>query len=116
LVIDNDPNVTHTFRLFLESAGFEVDMCHNPLDVIRTFSAGYYDLLLIDIRMPKMNGFKLFQKLHTIDIKIKVCFVTGFESYYVSLKEQFSLDVNCFIKKPISKEELIEYVIKRLTH
>ena len=65
--------------------------------------------------MPKMNGFKLFQKLKKIDIGTKVCFVTSFESYYNSLKEQFSLDVNCFIKKPISKDELIDHVLKKLT-
>jgi two-component system catabolic regulation response regulator CreB/two-component system response regulator ChvI len=116
LVIDDDPSVTHTFRLFLESAGFEVDTFNDPIDVIRTFSAENYDLLLIDVRMPKINGFKLFQELKKIDFKIKACFVTGFESYYVSLQEQFSLDVNCFIKKPISKEELIEHVLKRLTN
>ena len=84
------------------------------MSLLREYSPNQYDLLLIDIRMPRMNGFELYQKLKKIDFNIRVCFVTGFESYYNSLREQFSLDVNCFIKKPISQDELVDHIWKKL--
>lgn len=113
LVVDDDPCITQIFQLFLESAGFMVETLNNPHKLIKSFTPGYYDLILLDIRMPRMNGFILFQKLKLIDPTIKVCFITGFEAYFISLKEQFSLDVNCFIKKPISQYDLVRHVKKQ---
>ena len=113
-MIDDDPDITYNFRLILESAGFNVDTYNDPIALLRVYNPKQYDLLLIDIRMPKLNGFKLYQKLKKIDFNIRVCFVTSFEPYYNSLTEQFSLDVGCFIRKPLSKDELIEHVLKKL--
>jgi two-component system, OmpR family, response regulator ChvI len=70
-------------------------------------------LLLIDIRMPNMTGFKLYQKINKIDNKAKVCFITAFEVYYRSLLEEFpNLNNKCFIKKPISIDELVKRIKK----
>ena len=65
--------------------------------------------------MPKMNGFKLYEEIKKIDSNQKVCFITAFEEYYESLKEQFpNLDAKCFIKKPVSAEVLIRHVMTEI--
>lgn len=61
-----------------------------------------------------MNGFEFFKKVKELDNSIKVCFVTAFEEYYQSLTEQFNLNEKCFIKKSISKDELIKHIVEEL--
>jgi DNA-binding LytR/AlgR family response regulator len=68
-------------------------------------------LLLIDIRMPDMTGFELYQEINKIDNKAKVCFITAFEVYYRALLEEFAdLERKCFIQKPISIDELVKRI------
>jgi two-component SAPR family response regulator len=71
---------------------------------LSNFKAGWYDLLLLAILMPKMNGFELYQQLQNIDNKVKVCFITAYEIYYRTLMDLFPMiEVDCFIAKPIGK-------------
>jgi YesN/AraC family two-component response regulator len=76
---------------------------------LSNFKSGFYDLLLLDVRMPKMNGFELYQEIEKVDKKAKVCFITAFEVYYHALREIFPmLDVGCFIRKPIEIDDLVK--------
>ena len=61
-----------------------------------------------------MNGFEFIKKIKESDNSIKVCFITAFEEYYQSLIEQFDLNEKCFIKKSISKDELIKHIVEEL--
>jgi two-component system, OmpR family, response regulator ChvI len=113
LIVDDDPDVILSFKTGLESNGFEVDSYSDPLLALKNFKANFFDLLLIDIRMPGMTGFKLSQKIKKIDNKAKVCFITAFEVYYKALLEEFPyLNHRCFIRKPISIGELVERIKK----
>ena len=115
LVVDDDPDTISTFKYGLENNRFEVDSYNDPLLALENFKANFYDLLLIDIRMPGMTGFKLFQKIKRIDNKAKVCFITAFEAYYKALLEEFPyLNPKCFIRKPISIDELVKRIKKEL--
>lgn len=115
LIVDDDPDIILSFKNGLESNGFEVDSCNDPLLALKNFKANFYDLLLIDIRMPNMTGFELYQKISKIDIKAKVCFITAFEVYYRALLEEFTdLQRKCFIQKPISIDELVKRIQKEL--
>ena len=108
IVVDDDSNIILFFKLCLEENGFHVDTYTNPKFALSEFKSNFYDLILIDIRMPQMNGFQLYQKLREIDAAIKVCFITAFEAYYRAVKEEFrDLDIKCFIKKPITCDGLI---------
>jgi two-component system, OmpR family, response regulator ChvI len=74
-------------------------------------------LLLLDIVMPKMNGFELYQQLKNIDGKVKVCFITTCEVYYQSLRDLFPTiaeEVDCFIAKPVGKDELVSRIKEEL--
>jgi DNA-binding response OmpR family regulator len=111
LIVDDDADITLTFSRALKEIKFEVDSYNDPEKALSNFKAGYYDLLLLDLRMPIMDGFMLYKRLEEIDSIVKVCFVTSYETYYNSLKKEYpSLDIGCFIHKPISMADLVEAV------
>lgn len=111
LIVDDDPDIILTFKNGLESHGFEVDSYNDPLLALKNFKPNFYDLLLIDIRMPAMTGFEFYQKINKIDKKANVCFITAFEFYYKTLLEEFpDLDRKCFIQKPITIDSLVKRI------
>jgi DNA-binding response OmpR family regulator len=114
LIVDDEDDTALYFKIVLEGAGFYVDVFNDPSKALNNFKPNFYDLLLIDIKMPGMSGFQLHNALKVLDDSIKVCFITAFEPYYQSLKEEYELDVKCFIKKPISEDELISRVVEHI--
>ena len=82
LVVDDEPDIAQVLKMGLEDNGFVVDTYNDPLDTISNFKADTYDLLLIDIKMPKMTGFELYNKLRQIDEKAKICFITAYETLF----------------------------------
>jgi DNA-binding response OmpR family regulator len=115
LIVDDDPDITLTFKLGLEKNGFAVTVFNDPLKALSKFTAGLYDFVLLDIRMPKMNGFELYREIEKIDDNLKVCYITAFVVYYESLKEIFpAAKICCFIKKPIEIDKLVDKIIVEL--
>ena len=114
LIVDDEADVNFLFKLVLEENGFAVDSFDDPLLALQNFRAGLYDLLLLDILMPKMNGFELYQKMRILDNKVKVCFLTASGMNYEQFSSRAALGINseknCFINKPIENEELIKTV------
>ena len=111
LIVDDEPDIAQVLKMGLEKNGFAVDTYNDPLDVISNFKVDSYDLLLIDIKMPKMNGFELYNKLHQIDEKAKICFITAYELYYDEFKRVFpKIKVECFIRKPVSINNLARVI------
>ncbi len=109
LIVDDEPDVTDTFKLGLEQNGFSVDTFNDPEIALSNFNPNFYDIMLLDIKMPKMNGFELYEKIRGKDssAKTKVCFITAYEVYYQSLREQFpDTKTECYIKKPIQINDL----------
>ena len=111
-MVDDESDVNLTLKMVLEENGFKVDSFSDPLLALENFKAedDMYDMLILDIRMPKMNGFELYKQIKKIDDKVKVCFLTAGEMDYVQFgKELFpALDKNCYIQKPIENEILIK--------
>jgi CheY-like chemotaxis protein len=109
LIVDDDPDITKTFGLVLEDSGvYDVDTYNDPLTALQNFKPNFYDLALLDIRMPNMNGFELSDKIEKIDNKVKVCFISAFDIEDKALRKQFpSLQVKCFLPKPIAINVLI---------
>ena len=94
LIVDDDPDLTLTFKAGLEGyhygkKRFEVYTYNDPLLVLKEFKPHFYDLLLTDIDMPKMNGFQLCEKILELHIDIRVCFM-------------FALKINISSKRIIS--------------
>jgi DNA-binding response OmpR family regulator len=115
LLVDDERDINTVVKKGLERVGFKVRAFNNPLDALSKFEASSYDVALLDIRMPSMNGFELYKKLRERDSKIKVCFITAFEMYEEEFKKLFpSYEVGCFIKKPIKLTDLIAEIEKIL--
>jgi DNA-binding response OmpR family regulator len=109
LLVDDEPDITFTLKNGLVENGFvKVDTFNDPLLALSSFKPGFYDLILLDVKMPKMNGFDLYQEIEKRDKNLKACFITAYEVYYESLKKEFpGLNVGCFITKPIEMENFI---------
>ena len=116
LLVDNERDVTYAIRTVLEDNGFEVESFNDPVLVCDIYKSNYYDLVILDIKMPKMDGFQLYDCIRQKDEKTKICFLTASELFYESLRQARNLlgDVlgeQYFIQKPIKTDELI----RRLT-
>ena len=111
LVVDDEPDLTYTLKIGLEDTGsFEVDAFNDPELALSTFKSGYYDFLVIDIRMPKMSGYEFYDKIKDIDGKVKSCFITAYEINYQALREQFpTLEMECYAK-PLEISELVRKI------
>jgi DNA-binding response OmpR family regulator len=87
----------------------------DPLKALSTFKPNFYDLLLLDINMPKMNGFELCKRILEIDVNVRICFITAGDTNIDALREVYpTLSIGCFIKKPITIENLAKRLLAEL--
>ena len=115
LVVDDEPDITYTLKATLEETGFfDIYPFNEPSLVLSNFRPNMYDLVILDIRMPQMNGFELFHEIRKIDENVKVCFLTAVSElteYTTAIKKTYPpLDENCIIKKPIDNMELAKQI------
>jgi YesN/AraC family two-component response regulator len=123
MVVDDEKDILRIIKRDLEASNnntFEVDTFYSSELAIRAFDnhpTDYYDLILTDIRMPKINGFELYRRIKEKNPSMKIAFITAFEIN----KEEFnkvlpSIDVKDFIIKPISMPDLsskLKSIVKR---
>jgi DNA-binding response OmpR family regulator len=116
LVVDDEPDLTKVSTLALEYHGFKVDTFNDPQEALSKFKPGSYDLIILDIKMPKMDGFELYHEIKKKDNNAKICFLTASELYYEEFrnKEYRALDRNLFIRKPIDNEDLVKEINKMI--
>jgi two-component SAPR family response regulator len=117
LIVDDDVDVTITFKAAIEISNndtnkrIEVQTSNNPVVALSEFKPNFYDLLLVDINMPHMNGFELCEKILAIDINVRVCFMSSGEINREALREIYpTRHEGCFIKKPVTTD----YLLKRI--
>jgi DNA-binding response OmpR family regulator len=112
LAVDDEADLTMLCSLALEYHGFKVDTFNDPQEALSNFKPDYYDLVILDIKMPKMDGFELYDEIKKQDPQAKVCFLTASELYYEEFRkrEYNAIDKNLFIRKPIENEELLKEV------
>jgi CheY-like chemotaxis protein len=112
LLVDDEPDVIYAIKNILEDNGFQIDSFNDPVLALKSYKINFYDLVILDIKMPKMDGFELYIKLKEKDPKVKICFLTASEMYYEKFRKTRSefgkiIEEECFIQKPIKNEELI---------
>jgi CheY-like chemotaxis protein len=119
LIVDDDADLTMTFRAVIEHSNNDVDVnkrievytSNDPVASLSGFKPNFYDLLLVDINMPNMNGFELSERILAIDINVKVCFMSAGEINREALREIYpTRQEGCFIRKPVS----MDYLVKRI--
>jgi DNA-binding response OmpR family regulator len=112
LVVDDEVDITLSIKTVLEGDEFQVDSFNDPVSAFNSFKAGFYDLLILDIKMPKMNGFQLYREIKNIDDKVKVCFLTALSEMHDY--EEFKREVfpkageRYFIQKPVENQTLLK--------
>jgi DNA-binding response OmpR family regulator len=116
LFVDDEPDMVLIFKKTLESAGFSVDAFNDSERALKNFKPRFYDLVVLDIVMPKMEGFVLYNELKKLDRNLKVCFLTASEKYREDLRggEYQTLSRDLFIRKPLSIKNLTREIHKRI--
>ena len=111
LLVDDESDANLSLSILLRDRGFDVDSFTSPSDALKYFRRNYYDLLVLDVRMPNMDGFELYRAIREVDTKTKICFFTAAEldNYRVVELEDMmeELGEECFISKPIENNEIL---------
>ncbi len=115
LIVDDEPDIASSLKIGLEcdeDDEFKVDTFNDPIEALSNYKTGHYDLIILDIKMLKIDGFALYHEIKKIDDSVKILFLTASEMYYEKfrMKQYLELDKNIFLRKPIS----IYYLSKRI--
>ncbi|HKX20603.1 MAG TPA: response regulator [Nitrososphaeraceae archaeon] len=116
--MDDEKDLCRTYELILESHGFEVDCFTDSAMVLEKFKPNVYDLIILDIKMPDPNGFKLYDQIKSRDSNIKTLFITALNSvepYSIENKKVYPIKgQRHYVKKPLAMDELLEQVYSLL--
>src|SRR5215471_19782281 len=114
LIVDDEPDITTALKMYLEIQGFHVDAFTDPVYALAQFKAGFYPLLILDIKMPEMNGFELYKEIKKKDGTVKVFFLTALNdmrNYDEFKKEVFPKEgERYFIAKPVENEDILKRI------
>ena len=113
LIVDDEPDINLLFKMILEeNSEFMVHSFTDPLLALKNFKSNLYDLILVDIKMPEMDGLDFYREIRKIDKNVRLCFVTASEKYYEPFRKEIYdiLGENCFIQKPIANEDLLRVI------
>ncbi len=106
MIIDDDVDITNLFKIFLECNGYNIDAYTNPKEGIQNIRKNSHDLIILDLKMPKMDGMTLYRKIKEIDDTVVVCLITADKNYIQELQKDI-LDVEkTVIYKPILLRDL----------
>jgi DNA-binding response OmpR family regulator len=114
LIVDDERDVCRTLEAILEKYGFDVDCFTDPSTALKDFKPDFYDLIILDIKMPEINGFELYNQFKSKDSKIKTLFLTALstvEAYITQPDNVFpKMGERHFVTKPVSNRDLLEQV------
>ena len=113
LLVDNEADITYALENGLENYGYSIYSFNDSMLALNSYKSNFYDLVILDIKMPKMDGFELYNKIKERDPKVKICFLTASELFYEEFRktrymlgEKFGEEY--FIQKPIKTDELVQ--------
>jgi CheY-like chemotaxis protein len=116
MLVEDEADVLLTYKSFLASESYNVEAFTNPYDALHSFiekNGHYYDLIIIDIRMPGINGLQLYRTLKAIDDSVKVLFISALDAAEaVSILD--GVDLRNLVRKPIGKEDFVKKVSSAL--
>ena len=117
LVVDDEKDIVDTLKRGLNLSGFSVDVFTDPEEALANFKPNYYDAIILDIRIPKINGFELARQIWKQEPKAEICFLTAFEIFRFEAERVFpTMKSFCFVKKPILPSELAAHIKTHLVN
>jgi len=115
LLVDDEPDICMVYQIILQDAGYECVSYTDSVKALQEFRSNYYDLVILDIKMPKLDGFALCEKIRELDKTVQIIFITAAEEYYENFRKEYysalsnDINIKC-LQKPIGNEELIQIV------
>lgn len=114
-LVDDELDISYTLSAVLQDNGFEADSFTDPVLALTNYKTDFYDLIILDIKMPVMDGFELCKKIREMDPKVKICFLTASEMFYEEYREEIfqlsgKIGEEFFIQKPTKNEDLIRKI------
>jgi two-component system, OmpR family, response regulator ChvI len=115
LLVDDEPDICMVYQIILQDAGYECVSYTDSVKALQEFRPNYYDLVMLDIKMPKLDGFALCEKIRELDKTVQIIFITAAEEYYENFRKEYypalsnDINIKC-LQKPIGNEELIQIV------
>ena len=106
LVVDDDENLAQTFKLILESEGFNVDIAQTGLKALNMFKKKRYDLVILDLNLPDMLGHQIAEEISTLNMPTECIYVTGYPALADDLDTQH--ENSDILIKPIEPTKLVE--------
>jgi len=119
LIVDDEEDIAIILQMTLEQYGYKTDTYTDPVLAYQqeSFRSGQYDLVILDIKMPEVDGFNLYRKIKATDGKVKIIFLTASEYYYEQFRKEKGFDnfkQELFLRKPIGTEDLVQAINKLL--
>ena len=113
LLVDNEADITYALENALENYGYSIYSFNDSMLALNSYKSNFYDLVILDIKMPKMDGFELYNKIKERDPEVKICFLTASELFYEEYRKARyilgeKLGEEYFIQKPIKTDELVQ--------
>lgn len=106
MIVDDDYDIANLFKIFLENNGYTIDAYTNPIDALNNFRKQRHDLIILDLKMPKMDGITLYQMIKEIDDKVIICLTTADKNFIHGLEKGIIDIEKIVIYKPILLRDL----------
>ncbi len=116
LFVDDEHDILKAISRGLTSKGIDVDTYDNPIDALKNFRPKTYDLILLDVKLPQMSGFELYEKIKEIDFEAKIYFLSAFEFLEVPNNIVPNLGGTNFLRKPITIKQLVELISSNISN
>jgi DNA-binding response OmpR family regulator len=116
MIIDDDKDITNLFSIFLEYNGYIVNAYTNPVEAFNNFRKNSHDLIILDLKMPKMDGMTLYHKIKEIDNSVIICFTTADINYIEDLRKGIIDIEKIVLYKPVLLKDLknkIDWLLSR---
>lgn len=115
LLVDDEADIVTIFKRSLENAGFEVQAYTDPTAAFKKYTPNYFDLLILDFKMQKLDGSELYRMIREIDNDAKVCFLSADQTHFKQHQDSMpQLGADHFLHKPIALQEFVNKVKKLL--
>lgn len=113
MIIDDDKVILNSFKLLLETKGYLIETAETGSEALEKVRGKYFNLALIDIKLPDMDGTALLSEFRELNPEMKKIIITGFSTRENAI-ESLNLGANAYLEKPVTPGKLLEFVAKKL--